>query len=93
MIKVVQTIGLENGADINDYYYFKTKNGKIGLWNVDVEAWWIINQQDTEFYVDATPFHYGCTLKELNDYVREKYDGDEITGMSNTGYRIDLLEE
>lgn len=93
MIKVVQTIGLENGKDINDYYYFKTKNNRIGLWNVDVETWWIINQQDTEFYVDATPFHYNCTLKELNDYIREKYDGDEIIGMSNTGYRIDLLEE
>ena len=93
MIKVVQTIGLENGNDINDYYYFKTKNNRIGLWNVDVEAWWIINQQDTEFFVDATPFHYNCTLKELNDYIREKYDGDEIIGMSNVGYRIDLLEE
>lgn len=33
MIRVIQTIALENGSDFEDYDFFKTRNGDYGFFN------------------------------------------------------------
>lgn len=80
MIKVIQTIALEDGNDFNNYNFFKTKNGDYGFFDYVSGRWCLARTECKEFCV------YPCSinnpsLAELNDWVRE--DDDAIIGFFN----------
>lgn len=77
MIKVIQTIALENGSDFGDYAFFKTRNEDYGFFDYVSQKWFLTRTECGEFCI------YPCSinnpsLDELNDWVRE--NGDVIIG-------------
>lgn len=81
MIRVIQTIALENNSDLEDYDFFKTKNGDYGFFDYVSKKWFLTTRTECgEFCI------YPCSinspsLDELNDWVGE--DGDVIIGFFN----------
>lgn len=80
MIKVIQTIALENRSDLEDYDFFKTRNGDYGFFDYVSQRWYLARTECGEFCI------YPCSinnpsLDELNDWVGE--DGDVIIGFFN----------
>ena len=80
MIRVIQTIVLENNSDLEDYDFFKTKNGDYGFFDYVSKRWYLAQTECGEFCI------YPCSinspsLDELNDWVGE--DGDVIIGFFN----------
>lgn len=81
MIKVIQTIALENGSDFEHYDFFKTRNGDYGFFDYVSEKWFLARIESREFCI------YPCSinnpsLAELNDWVRGE-DDDVIIGFFN----------
>ena len=77
MIKVIQTIALEDGNDFNDYNFFKTKNGGYGFFFFFSLRWCLARTELGEFCVYPCSIN-NTSLTELNDWVRE--DDDAIIG-------------
>ena len=80
MIRVIQTIALENNRDLEDYDFFKTKNGDYGFFDYVSKKWYLARTECGEFCI------YPCSinspsLDELNDWVGE--DSDVIIGFFN----------
>ena len=80
MIRVIQTIALENGSDFEDYDFFKTRIGDYGFFDYVSQSWYLARTEYGEFCI------YPCSinnpsLAELNDWVGE--DGDVIIGFFN----------
>ena len=81
MIKVIQTIALENENDFKDYDFFKTRNGDYGFFDYVSQKWFLTRTECGEFCI------YPCSindpsLTELNDWVSEE-DNDVIIGFFN----------
>lgn len=80
MIKVIQTIVLENGSDFEHYDFFKTKNGNYGFFDYENQRWCLARTKYGEFCVCPCLIN-NPSLTELNDWVRE--DDDAIIGFFN----------
>ena len=88
MIKVIQTIALEDGNDFKNYNFFKTKNGGYGFFDYVSQGWCLARTECGGFCV------YPCwinnpSLTELNDWVRE--DDDEIIGFFNGAVKFEEI--
>lgn len=92
MVKVIQTIGLENGNSINDYDYFKTVGGVIGAYDRCSEKWVTFENNVYEFELVICPLK-DPDLRELNEWVKENYSGDEIESFYDGRIEVMLTEK
>ena len=86
MIKVVQTIALENDEDFTLYDFFKTENGNYGFFNYKTQKWCLAQTDCEELSIYECPFN-NRSLSELNDWVET--DGDRIIGFFNGSVKFE----
>ena len=80
MIKVIQTIALEDESNFENYDFFKTQNGNYGFFDYAGQRWCLARTECGDFCVYPCPIN-NPSLAELNDWVRE--DDDAIIGFCN----------
>lgn len=86
MIKVIQTIALENDNVFTDYDFFKTENGDYGFFDYQNQTWYLAGTDCGEFAIYKCPLE-NPSLAELNDWVG--VDGDKIIGFFNGSVKFE----
>lgn len=88
MIKVIQTIALEDESNFENYDFFKTQNGNYGFFDYAGQRWCLARTECGDFCVYPCPIN-NPSLAELNNWVRE--DDDAIIGFFNGAVKFEEI--